>query len=152
MSSDALFKNNVKIVILDHSNKHLLSNIAPEVFDHPIKEDSLNDFLNCSRHLMSLALNDDTVVGMASAVEYFHPDKKSQLWINEVGVSPQMRNQGIGRHLVQRLIDEGKKRGCIFAWLGTGTENIPAQKCFESVGKTKSEEFLMYKWDLNPEK
>jgi predicted GNAT family acetyltransferase len=61
---------------------------------------------------------------MASAVEYFHPDKPPQLWINEVGVALSHRKQGIGRQLVQKLVASAKDRGCIYAWLGTEGSNL----------------------------
>ena len=51
------------------------------------------------RHLMLVAIEDDLVVGMASAVEYFHPDKPPQMWINEVVVSPAWQRRGTGRAL-----------------------------------------------------
>ena len=84
----------MKIVELDRVNAGLLGSIATEVFDHPIDPQQLEAFLADPRHLMVLAVDAGAVVGMASAVEYFHPDKPPQLWINEVGVTPTHRRQG----------------------------------------------------------
>lgn len=127
----------------------MLNTIAKEVFDHPIDATSLQAFLECPRHIMVLAIEEDIVIGMASAVEYFHPDKPPQLWINEIGVTPSKRNQGIGRQLIQQLLTIAKERKCIFAWLGTDTDNYPAQSCFNAVPDgEKPTSFLMYEWEL----
>lgn len=134
---------------LSSENSSLLSRIGPEVFDNPIDEVQLQAFLEDPRHVMFVATDNDTVVGMASAVEYFHPDKKPQLWINEVGVASSHRKQGIGRKLVEALLGHADARGCVFAWLGTDIDNEAAQACFGSVpGAEEPQAFLLYEWDL----
>ncbi len=135
---------------MSHANADLLRHVAPDVFDNPIEAPELQKFLDDPRHIMMLAVDDNTVVGMASAFEYFHPDKKQQLFINEVGVAPTHRRRGIGRDLVAALLDEARTRGCVFAWLGTDVDNRPAQACFASVtGVASPEPFLLYEWDMS---
>ena len=98
---------------------------------------------------MVVAVDNDTVIGMASAVEYFHPDKQPQLWINEVGVAATHRKRGIGRRMVQALLEVANERGCTFAWLGTDIDNEAAQACFGAVPEVeKPQPFLLYEWDL----
>jgi GNAT superfamily N-acetyltransferase len=139
----------MNIISLDSHNAHLLSNVAADVFDNAIQPSQLQAFLDCPRHLMILAVDDGTVVGMASAVEYFHPDKSPQLWINEVSVTQTKRNQGIGRLLVRALLETGNKRGCVAAWLGTERNNLPAQRCFGAVANgVTPQAFLLYQWDI----
>lgn len=139
----------IEIVPLNSTNAELLKDIAPDVFDHEINPQYLEAFLGDPRHIMYLAVDDQVVVGMASAVEYFHPDKPPQLWINEVGVALNYRKRGIGRQLVQKLVVSGKDRGCVYAWLGTDMDNVAAQACFNSVleGETP-QPFLLYEWEL----
>ena len=140
---------NVDIRLLSKKNSAILERIAPDVFDNPIDARQLRAFLDDRRHIMFVAVDEDTVVGMASAVEYFHPDKKPQLWINEVGVASTHRRLGIGRSLVGALLDEAEDRGCVFAWLGTDIDNKAAQACFGSVPEgEKPHTFLLYEWDL----
>jgi ribosomal protein S18 acetylase RimI-like enzyme len=139
----------IEIVLLCNANAELLKNIAPEVFDDEINLQYLGAFLGDPRHIMYLAVDNKVVVGMASAVEYFHPDKPPQLWINEVGVALSHRKQGIGRKLVQVLVTAAKDRGCIYAWLGTDMENVAAQACFSSVSEVENpQQFLLYEWEL----
>jgi ribosomal protein S18 acetylase RimI-like enzyme len=77
-----------------------------------------------------------------------HPDKPPQLWINEVGVALNYRKQGIGRQLVQQLVASANDRDCIYAWLGTDTENVAAQACFGSFPEVEiSQPFLLCEWD-----
>lgn len=80
-----------EIIELNDGNSGFLDALAPDVFDHPVDPTQLKNFIGDPRHVMMLAVEDGLVVGMASAVEYFHPDKQPQLWINEVGVSPAYR-------------------------------------------------------------
>jgi len=137
------------IVTLTADNAGLLDTVAPDVFDHAIDAEQLAAFLDDPRHVMVLAVADGTVVGMASAVEYFHPDKMPQLWINEVGVAPTHRRLGIGRRLVQALIDLAEVRGCTYAWLGTENDNVSGKACFSSVPEGEPPQpFLLYEWDL----
>lgn len=139
----------VIIEALTAANTHRLNTLSDDVFDQPIHQASLTAFVEDERHLMFLAVDEGRVVGMASAVEYFHPDKPAQLWINELGVAGSHRRRGIGRQLVQALLAAGKQRGCAAAWLGTDADNAAAQACFASVtGAQSPEPFLLYEWHL----
>ena len=139
----------IKIQLLTKDRAPLLSNVAPEVFDCEIKPRYVQAFLEDPRHVMYIATEDQVVVGMASAVEYFHPDKPAQLWINEVGVALTHRRRGIGKRLIKALIAEAEDRKCAYAWLGTDADNTPAQKCFAAVPDGEAPQpFLLYEWDL----
>lgn len=82
---------------------------------------------------MAVASIDGPVVGMASAVRYVHPDKPPQLWVNEVGVAPSHRSQGIARKLMRALFDRGRECGCTEAWLGTEEINHAARRMYAAV-------------------
>ena len=134
---------------LNGDNSHLLDQVAPDVFDHDVIPDSLTAFLEDPRHVMFIATDGASVIGMASGVEYFHPDKPPQLWINEVGVAETHRNQGTGRKLVASLVDFAKARGCSYAWLGTDANNVAGQRCFGSHPEVEEPQpFLLYEWEI----
>ena len=140
----------ISIHILDRNNSQLLDKVAADVFDHEIQPQYLSAFLDDPRHVLCFATDDEAVVGMASAFEYFHPDKPPQLFINEVGVAPGHRRQGIGRRLVEALLANAKQRGCTYAWLGTDIDNTSGQACFGSVrGAGTPTKFLLYEWELD---
>ncbi|MBI1255525.1 MAG: GNAT family N-acetyltransferase [Hyphomonas sp.] len=138
-----------EIVKIDASNAVCLDSMAPEVFDFPVRPDYLLAFLSDPRHVLIVAIDDGCVVGMATAFEYFHPDKPPQMFINEVGVSPGWQRKGLGRKLTAALVEEAERRGCQYAWLGTESQNIAAQKCFASVPEAEGPKtFLLYEWDM----
>ena len=139
----------IRIAVIDPDNAHWLARRAPDVFDNDVDPGHLARFVADDRHILVVAVADATVVGMATAVEYFHPDKPAQLWINEVGVSPDYQRQGIGRRLVARLLDIARDRGCVCAWVGTETTNLAARACYAAVpGGEDPQPFLLYEWDI----
>lgn len=83
---------------------------------------------------MAVALEDERIVGFASAVHYLHPDKGPELWINEVGVAPTHRRQGLARRLLRALFRKGRELGCYQAWVLTDRDNAPAQALYGSTG------------------
>jgi ribosomal protein S18 acetylase RimI-like enzyme len=64
-------------------------------------------------------------------------------------VSAAYQRRGIGKRLIAALAALAKKRGCVYAWLGTDKENDAAQACFASVPDAEpAQDFLLYAWDL----
>lgn len=124
----------VDIRLLGPSDATVLDRLAPEVFDHDVQPDWCEDFLADPRHHLVVAQVDGVVVGMASAVDYIHPDKAPQLFINEVGVSPEYRRQGIGRRLMERLVELATELGCTEAWVLTDDDNVAANRLYSSSG------------------
>jgi predicted N-acetyltransferase YhbS len=93
----------IEIRLLGQGDIEVLSDVAEGVFDNPVESRWARAFLDDERHHMVVALEGSRVVGMASAVDYVHPDKAPQLWINEVGVAPSHQQRGIGRRLLAWL-------------------------------------------------
>lgn len=140
----------VAIHRLDRENARLLERVTDDVFDHAIRDDSLEAFLACPRHEMFFAELDGRVVGMCSAFIYFHPDKPAQMFINEVGVDETCRRQGIGRKLLDAMLGLARERGLAYAWLGTASDNVEGTALFGSASdpEDKPQPFLLYEWDL----
>ncbi len=123
------------IKLLDPSDLHILNNVAEDVFDDPIVESSAQEFLADPRHRLVVALDNNVVVGFVSAVIYLHPDKPApELWINEIGVAPTHQRQGIGKALMQTILEEAKQSGCSEAWVLTDRANLPAMAMYKSAG------------------
>ena len=139
--------------LLGPGDESLLRRVAPEVFDGPVDPRWAFEFLADARHHLAVALEDDSVVGMASAVHYVHPDKPPQLWINEVGVSPAHQGQGIARRLIDLLLARGRALECTEAWVLTDDErNRAAHALYPSAGGRASTpgSVTMYTFDLEP--
>ena len=123
------------IRLLTAQDSFYLNNVAEGVFDDPIVESSSREFLVDPRHRLAVALDNDVVVGFVSAVIYVHPDKPApELWINEIGVAPTHQRQGIGKALMQEILEEAKRSGCSEAWVLTDRANLPAMAMYKSAG------------------
>lgn len=121
--------------LLGPNDLYILSNVAEDVFDDPIIESSAKEFLGDPRHRLMVALDNKLVVGFVSAVIYVHPDKPTpELWINEIGVAPTHQRQGIGKALMQAILEEAKQSGCTEAWVLTDRGNLPAMAMYKSAG------------------
>lgn len=125
----------------------VLDRIADGVFDGPVVPSLLAEFLSDRRHHLIVALSEGVVVGMITAVDYVHPDKPAQLWINEVGVAPSHQRRGIGRALLHAMCEYGRSRGWTEAWLGTEEENAAARGLYDEAGAV-AEPFVLYTFDL----
>jgi aminoglycoside 6'-N-acetyltransferase I len=139
----------VEIRLLGPGDGGVLARVAPDVFDHEVDPRWAGRFLADPRHHLAVALDGGEVVGMVSALDYVHPDKAPQLWINEVSVAPTHRRRGLGRRLLQAMLAHGRSLGCTEAWLGTEPDNTPARRLYEGAG-ARAEEFVLYAWPLGP--
>jgi ribosomal protein S18 acetylase RimI-like enzyme len=126
------------IRVLGADEAAVLNRVAPNVFDNDVDARWTTEFFADPRHHLAVALDGHTVVGMASAVHYVHPDKPPELWVNEVGVAPTHQGRGIGRQLMQTLFDRGRELGCREAWVGTEHDNVAARRLYASVGGTEA--------------
>ena len=133
--------------ILGRDEATVLERVAAGVFDSPIDPEWTAEFLGDPRHHLAVAIEDGTVVGMASGVHYVHPDKPPELWVNEVGVAPAYQRRGIGRRLVRTLFERARELGCAEAWLGTETTNTAARRLYAAVGG-KETAMILVSFDL----
>jgi ribosomal protein S18 acetylase RimI-like enzyme len=123
----------LEVKLLTSADAHYLNNVAEDVFDDPIVEPAAQEFLNDLRHRLVVALDNNVVVGFVSAVIYLHPDKPApELWINEIGVAPTHQRHGIGKRLLQAMLEEARQSGCTEAWVLTERENIAAMMLYNS--------------------
>ena len=118
-----------RIEILGPEDAATLSDVAEQVFDHPLRQELVAEFLADPRHHLAVAVEAERVVGFASAVHYVHPDKPPELWINEVGVAPAFQRKGLGRKLLSALFEVGGELGCEEAWVLTERTNHAAARC-----------------------
>ena len=131
--------------ILDHDTAHML--VGADVFDNPVDPDQCAGFIADAGHMMVFATLADRVVGMASGTVLRHPDKQPALFVNEVGVDEELRNQGIGAALTQRLLEMARGQGCKGIWLATEGDNAPARALYRKLGARETEEIVVYDWD-----
>jgi len=125
----------------------LFERVADGVFDEPIDVDRLAAYLAEPGHHMLVALHGGDVVAQVAAVVHRHPDKPTELYIDEVGVAPAFQRQGLARRMFDEMLALGKALGCEEAWVGTEPDNVAARGLYESRG-AEAEPFVMYEYEL----
>jgi ribosomal protein S18 acetylase RimI-like enzyme len=120
----------IDIRILQADEAHVLAHVADDVFDNPVDPALTSAFLTDPRHHIAVAIDAGQVVGFASGVDYIHPDKPPELWINEVGVAPSHHRQGLGKRLLACLLAHGRTLGRTSAWVLTEQGNGPARALY----------------------
>ncbi len=123
-----------EIRILGSAEGAMLRRVAPGVFDQEIDPALTEEFLHDPRHHLAVAVDGGTIVGFASGVHYIHPDKPAELWVNEVGVAPSYRRQGLAQQLLTRLFEHGHSLGCREGWVLTSPANLGAMRLYQAVG------------------
>ena len=142
----------VEIRTLHTGDEGVLEHVAPAVFDRPIDPDAARGFLADPRHHLVVAVENGRVIGFASGVHYLHPDKpRPELWINEIAVAPAARSRGVGRVLLDALLEIGRSRGCSEVWTLTERENRPAVALYAARGGVESHPgTVMFSFPLDP--
>jgi len=131
---------------INASNTYLLDKVAPGTFDHAIDPAKLKRYLENPANWMGVALHEAKVVGMVMAVVHTHPDKPTEIFLDEVGTGDDWRRKGIARALIQKLFERAELEDIDEIWLGTECDNIPAQKLYEGF-KHEREDAVIYYFD-----
>jgi ribosomal protein S18 acetylase RimI-like enzyme len=149
----------IEIKMLQTGDSAVLDGIEPGLFERPLKDLSLSEFLFDSRHHMAIALykpagtEQQQVVGFASAVHYVHPDKDPELFINEIEVAESHRNHGLGKQLLQLLFNHAHDLGCTQAWVLTEPSNTPAMHLYASINGVEAvHDQVMFTFKIDQEK
>ncbi len=136
--------------LLGPEDAAVLDTVDPDVFDYALDQRWTAEFLADPRHHLAVALAAGQVVGMASAVHYVHPDKRPELWINEVGVATAHHRRGLGQQLVRALLDHGRTLGCQVAWVLTEQDNLAARGLYAAAGGVEAAEPVVFvEFDLH---
>ena len=132
--------DSIVIRMLASSEAGVLSRRADGVFDDELDPAWCAEFFKDPRHHVAVALDGAVVIGMASAVHYLHPDKPHELFVNEVGVAEPYRNEGVGRALLQTLLQHAASLGCESAWVLTEPSNASARRMYAAAGGVEQKE------------
>ena len=138
----------VKTVRLTEQNMEVLKDVADDVFDDRIDPERLRTYLAEKTHLLIVATMDNRVVGQAAAYIHHHPDQPSDLYIDNLGVTPAVQRRGIARRLIRELLAWGTSLGCAQAWIVTDNENAAARELYVSLGAEKRN-ILMFSYALS---
>jgi L-amino acid N-acyltransferase YncA len=140
----------VSIHRLGAEDLNVLDRVDDNVFDHPVQRELAACYLRDSNKLLLVAMRDGVVIGMASAIACVHPDKALQLFINEVGVAGRWQGQGIGKKLLQGLLQRGRMMGCIEARATAEEDNLAVRAlCDAARGLQQLGHAIVYTWPLS---
>ena len=139
----------IEVMLLTAMDLSVLERVEADVFDNPVELQWAAQYLSNPGNLLAVAVQQNVVVGMASAIAYLHPDKPLQLFINEVGVAERCQKQGIGRRLMDALLERGKLMGCTEAWVATEENNLAARSLYGAAkGIQDQTRAVVYTWTL----
>lgn len=136
----------IKICRVGPADAVMLDRLAEDVFNDQIERDRLTAYLSFPSSMLVVAIDGGLVVGQVKAAIHLHPGKASDLYIDEVGVTPTHQRRGIARRMLAEIERWARERGCADLWLATENDNEAAQALY--AGFARSKPCLLYFWDL----
>jgi aminoglycoside 6'-N-acetyltransferase I len=137
----------VDILRIGPGDAAVLGRVAEDVFDDDIDPARVTAYLAEPGHLMVLAVAGGEVVGQARGMVHRHPDLPTELYIDNLGVTPARRREGIATRLLDALVAWGREKGCEEAWVGTEPDNDGARALYQGRG-SEAETFVMYFYEF----
>ncbi|WP_423142369.1 GNAT family N-acetyltransferase [Parablastomonas sp. CN1-191] len=134
------------IVRIGPADADRLVDVAAGVFNDPIDAALLAAYLADPGTVLVVACENGRVIGQAMGALHRHPDKPSDLYVDEVAVSPDHRRRGIARALLAELEACARELGCADIWLATERGNDGARAWYGSFAEAK--DCVLYFWDL----
>jgi len=133
--------------VRDLSEADLSSILAlSHLFDDPADPSASERFAREPAHHLLVAFVADEPAGFVSGVEVTHPDKGTEMFLNELGVDDRHRRQGIGTALVQALAVKAARLGCSGMWVLTDDDNDAALGTYRAGGADRESRHLMLSW------
>lgn len=130
-------------VWIDQSNARVLGSVAEGVFDESIKPDRLARYLSNPANLMIVAVNNGLVIGQCMCVIHDHPDKPTELYLDEIGTGDEWRRMGVANSLMQAVFAKADELEIDEIWLGTEPDNVAARGLYEKTG-AKGDPAIIY--------
>ena len=107
--------------------------------------DLVEGLRNHPKAIVLLAKTQNTFIGMLTAFENFSTfTARPMMNIHDVMVLETYRKKGIGRSLMNALIEEAQKRNCSRVTLEVRKDNLPAQNLYRDLGFHELEPDMFY--------
>lgn len=118
-------------------NLAFLGHIAEDVFDYEIDPAHVAAYVRSADHALVVAVRDGVVIGQARAVLHRQPDSGADIYVDNLGVAPEAKRQGVATALVDALVAWGKALApCRSVWVATEPENAEANGFYAAHGFT----------------
>ena len=124
----------IKTIRITRENAACLDQVAADVFDATPSAANLDAYLSAANHALFVAIAKGVVIGQVRGVLHLQPDQPTELYIDNLGVAPDLKRQGIGTRLVRALMDWGRENGCEATWIATEIQNEEARGFYEAFG------------------
>lgn len=139
---------NTEIVRVGPADAALLDKVAVDIFDEDIDPARLAAYLAQPGHLMVLAIAPDgEAVGQARGMIHRHPDLPTELYIDNLGVTPARRRERLATKLLDELVAWGLELGCEEAWVATEPDNEAARALYAKRG-AEAEAVVMFAYEV----
>ncbi len=149
----------ITIVSPKHDLERLVKEINCAAWDEANEmseydRDSLLAYLNRQDTLFITCLevneSNRTLLGMASSrIEIKPYGKELWLYVDEVDVCADQRQKGVGKKIMQYLIDYAEVKGCEEVWLGTELDNHPANALYKSLDPDDVSDIVGYTYEMD---
>ena len=105
----------------------------------------LNERLKNRESVIFLAVEGDEALGFTQLYPTFSSTTLRPMWIlNDLFVAPLWRKSGVARALMMRARQFGMEHQAVELMLETATDNLNAQRLYESLGWKRDTEFCTY--------
>ena len=105
----------------------------------------LNERLKNRESVIFLAVEGDEALGFTQLYPTFSSTTLRPMWIlNDLFVAPLWRKSGVARALMMRARQFGMEHQAVELMLETATDNLNAQRLYESLGWKRDTEFYTY--------
>ncbi len=111
--------------------------VAEDVFDAEPSGEHLEKLALMPGHALFVGIGGEAVVGQLLAMIQFQADRPPQLYIDNLGVAPPFKRQGVARGLFDAAMAWGRDSGCDSVWLATDVGNSEARGFYASLGFTR---------------
>jgi GNAT superfamily N-acetyltransferase len=93
-----------------------------------------------------LAIDEEQTVGFVSGFTTISVDGVLRWEIDLLSVKPASQGQGIGRKLIERSLELGRRSGAVHARALIGEQNAASQRVFAATGFIATEPMVLYTW------
>lgn len=134
------------ILRLKKHDINTLQDVLRLFYNSQSNQEQMIKYLSDDKNYILIHKEDQQVTGFAYGYELQRFDgKKNMLYVHQVEVLPEFRNQGIGKQLMQEFIKLASLNKCGRIFLITNKSNESAINLYRSVkGKTPSEDDIVF--------
>lgn len=119
--------SDVQICRVHHASEIAAWTVAEDVFDGDLAPDLLEGCLRSSDAALFVAVCERRIVGQLQAFIHRHPDARASLYIDNLGVTPELRRAGVASRLLTAARELARREACETVWLATEPDNGAAR-------------------------